>query len=81
LQFWTNARGEYWKTRNLDRLANNINASTRLIRGIKNSLESLCKRDGLTIESPINETATHITKFEIDMAKKIKEFIPPQSNN
>lgn len=51
--------GEYWETRNIETLAENINASTAMIKGVLGSLQQSLP-DGATIEANISKSENYI---------------------
>lgn len=52
--------GEYWKTRNIELLAKNINDYTTMIQGIFDSIPEELKGKGMEIESPITDSANYV---------------------
>lgn len=71
--------GNYWQTRDLSKLADNINESTKMIEGL---LGILTKTFGKkNIEAPITKKASHVTKLEVDAVKEFHKPLPPNSKN
>lgn len=71
--------GDYWETRDLNKLADNINEYTGLIQSLFGKLTQTFGKEN--IKSPITEKQTHVTKFEVDTVKKLHHPFPPDSKN
>jgi len=71
--------GDYWETRDLDRLAQEVNSMTvtmqKLFGEFKRNLPS-----GMEAEAAVDKSPTHVTKFEIESLKKLGLFIPATQN-
>jgi len=70
-------KGKYYETRDLEKLAEEVNASTRMLQDLVNTFD----KDGLKGTSPVNDSPTHVTKFEIDYLKKMGLLVPPLQHN
>ena len=52
--------GNYWKTRDVEELAKNINASTDMLRAISAALKSPAKKKGFQFHSAIEKSANYV---------------------
>lgn len=71
--------GDYWKTRDLSKLGDNINESTKMLQGLLGTLSQAVGKEN--VEAPITKKATHVTKLEVDVVKKLHKPLPPDSKN
>lgn len=71
--------GDYWETRDLSKLAHNINEYTNLIQNLFGKLTGIVGKEN--IKAPITEKAAHVTKLEVDIIKKLHRPLPPNSKN
>lgn len=71
--------GHYWETRDLSKLGQNINASTKMIQGLLGTLSKTFGKEN--VKAPITKKATHVTKLEVDAVKKLHKPLPPNSKN
>jgi len=71
--------GDYWETRDLSKLAENINEYTDLIQELFGTLSQTFGKEN--VEAPITRKAAHVTKLEIDAVEKLHHPLPPDSKN
>jgi len=74
-----NDEGDYWQTRDLSKLGQNINESTKMIQGLFGMLSQAFGKEN--VEAPITKKAAHVTKLEVDVVKKLHKPLPPDSKN
>ena len=70
--------GDYWTTRNLNGLANRVNGMTEAMQQLYNLIKNLPSE--AKSKAAVEESPTHITKFEVDLLKKLNLTMPIEKN-
>jgi len=71
--------GGYWETRDLNKLAREVNGMTAMMQKLSSALKKEIPF-GVKIESAVDENPTHVTKFEVESLNKLGLFIPNVQN-